>query len=93
MRPDGILVAASCHDREEVARAGALELDFAVLGPISATPTHPGAATLGFDGFAACVAGARLPVLALGGLDAADLRTAIDHGAHGIAMRRHAWPG
>jgi thiamine monophosphate synthase len=32
-------------------------------------------------------------VFALGGLHAGDLDTAIAHGAHGIAMRRHAWPG
>jgi 8-oxo-dGTP diphosphatase len=92
VRPSDLIVAASCHDRAELARAAELDLDFAVLGPVKPTPTHPGAATLGFDGFAACVSGARLPVFALGGLDAGDLDTAIARGAHGVAMRRHAWP-
>jgi 8-oxo-dGTP diphosphatase len=32
-----------------------------------------------------------VPVYALGGLQPADLDTALDHGAHGIAMRRGAW--
>jgi len=32
-----------------------------------------------------------LPVYALGGLVPADLDAAVDHGAHGIAMRRGAW--
>ena len=36
----------------EIARAGALDLDFAVLGPVAATPTHPHAPPLGWDGFA-----------------------------------------
>lgn len=90
-RPGGLLVAASCHDAEEIARAGELGLDFAVLGPVRATPTHAGAVTLGFDRFAICVAGARLPVFALGGLAVGDLDVAIACGAHGVALRRHAW--
>jgi 8-oxo-dGTP diphosphatase len=90
-RPHDLVVAASCHDHDEIARAGMLGLDFAVLGPVRTTPTHPGARTLGFDGFASAVAGTRLPVFALGGLTADDLDTARSHGAHGIAMRRGAW--
>ena len=90
-RPEGMIVGASCHDAAEVARAGALGCDFAVLGPVQDTPSHRGAPTLGWQGFAREVAGARLPVYALGGLDATDLDTAIDHGAHGVAMRRGAW--
>jgi 8-oxo-dGTP diphosphatase len=91
-RPDDMIVAASCHDRDQIARAGDLGLDFAVLGPVRATPTHPGATTLGLDGLAACLAGARLPVYALGGLVPADLDAVVACGAHGVAMRRHAWP-
>lgn len=90
-RPEDLMVAASCHDSGELARAAQLGCDFAVLGPVLATPSHPGAHTLGWDGFAHAVAGSRLPVYALGGLVASDLETAITHGAHGIAMRRGAW--
>jgi 8-oxo-dGTP diphosphatase len=86
-------VAASCHTREDVAKAGALALDFAMLGPVRATPTHPDAVPIGLDGFAQRIAGATLPVFALGGLAAADLDAAIDHGAHGVALRRAAWLG
>jgi len=59
---------------------------------VQRTPTHPDAAPLGWSGFAAAVAGARLPVFALGGLGPADLTRAIDRGAHGVALRRYAWP-
>jgi thiamine monophosphate synthase len=59
---------------------------------VRATPTHPQAVPLRFDGFAALVADAQLPVFALGGLAASDLDTAIDSGAHGVALRRAAWP-
>ena len=91
-RPDDLLCGASCHTRAEVERAGDLGLDFAVLGPVFATPTHPGAPTLGWDGFASIAAETTLPVFALGGLERADLDEAVAHGAHGVALRRGAWP-
>ena len=91
-RPRDLLVGASCHVHQDVERAGELDLDLVVLGPVRATPTHPHAAPLGWDGFARAVAGTGVPVFALGGLTREDLDVAIAHGAHGIAMRRHAWP-
>jgi 8-oxo-dGTP diphosphatase len=90
-RPEGILCAASCHTAEDVARAGALGLDFVVLGPVRATPTHQDAHPLGWEGFAAAAANTAIPVFALGGLDRRDLDAAIDRGAHGVALRRAAW--
>jgi len=91
-RPADLLTAASCHTREEIARAGELRLDFAMLGPIAATPTHPFATPLGWEGFERVATGCNLPVFALGGLAADDVEAAIDHGAHGAALRRAAWP-
>jgi 8-oxo-dGTP diphosphatase len=91
-RPRDLLVGASCHTHADVMRASALDVDFAVLGPVRATPTHPHAVPLGFDGFEAAITGTRVPVFALGGMEPADVDTAIARGAHGIAMRRHAWP-
>ena len=91
-RPRDLIVGASVHTHDELMRACALDVDFAVLGPVLATPTHPDARALGFDGFAAAAAGTRVPVFALGGMRPDDLDTALAHGAHGIAMRRYAWP-
>ncbi len=91
-RAAGMLCAASCHDPAELARATDLGLDFAVLGPVAATPSHPGSAPLGWPRLAALLRQTSLPVYALGGLDHSDLETAIEHGAHGIALRRAAWP-
>jgi len=91
-RPRDLLVAASCHTAVDLARAGELDLDFAVLGPVAPTPTHPSATPLGWAAFASLAAATRVPVFALGGLGAGDLRTAIDAGAHGVALRRGAWP-
>ena len=91
-RPRDLLVAASCHTHAEVMRASELDLDFVVLGPVLATPTHPHAVPLGWGGFAAAAEGTRVPVFALGGMSGGHLDAALEHGAHGIAMRRHAWP-
>ena len=91
-RPQDLLCAASCHTRAEIERAGELQLDFAVLGPLFPTPTHPGAQTLGWRNFASMVTETTVPVFALGGLGSGDLDDAVTHGAHGIALRRGAWP-
>jgi 8-oxo-dGTP diphosphatase len=88
-RPEGLLCGASCHDAVELARASELDVDFAVLGPVFATPMHAG--ELGWQVFAQLVQGTRIPVYALGGLSRADIDIAIAHGAHGVALRRGAW--
>jgi 8-oxo-dGTP diphosphatase len=90
-RPELPLVAASCHDAQELTRAATLGLDFVVLGPVQATATHPRQPPLGWPAFARLVAGSSLPVYALGGLGRADLTHALAAGAHGIAAIRGAW--
>ena len=90
-RPEGMLCAASCHDGAELARAAKLGLDFAVLGTVAATPSHPDAEPLGWARVAELLRATPLPVYALGGLTRHDLDTALAHGAHGIALRRAAW--
>jgi 8-oxo-dGTP diphosphatase len=90
-RPAVELVGASCHDAGQLARAGALGADFAVLGPVRPTPSHPGAAGLGWDAVASLLKDSTLPVYALGGLEPADLQAACRCGAHGISMMRGAW--
>ena len=90
-RPVDLLSAASCHDERELARAAELQVDFAVLGPVATTPSHPGALPLGWDRVGELLRSMPIPVYALGGLGHADLDTAIDRGAHGVALRRAAW--
>ncbi len=90
-RPACEWVAASCHSPEELSAATRLGADFAVAGPVATTPTHPGAAVLGWDGFARCVTDTTMPIYAIGGMQPADCVHARRHGAHGIAMLRGAW--
>lgn len=90
-RPALPLVGASCHDADELARAEALACDFAVLGPVAETLTHPGTAPLGWPAFARLASASTIPVYALGGMQAADLDAARHHGAQGVAFQRAAW--
>jgi 8-oxo-dGTP diphosphatase len=90
-RPDLPWVGASCHTRQDIADAAALGVDFAVLGPVLATPTHPDESTLGWTGFAEAATGNSLPVYAIGGLSMADLPAARGHRAHGVAALRAPW--
>ena len=87
----GGLVRASCHSAPDLARTADLGLDYALLAPVQATATHPGADPLGWSRFAELADRAALPVYALGGLGPADLVTAIDHGAQGVAAIRGLW--
>ncbi|MBL8510999.1 MAG: Nudix family hydrolase [Betaproteobacteria bacterium] len=87
-RPDLPLVGASTHSRAELEQAAALKCNFAVLGPVQPTLSHPGLPPLGWDRFAEMVQDSPLPCYALGGLSAHDLVTALQHGAQGVAMQR-----
>lgn len=90
-RPDFPWVGASCHSRHELELAAGLGLDYALLGPVCATPTHPQQAGLGWETFCRFVADLPMPVFALGGLGPKDLVPARTAGAHGIAGIRSAW--
>ncbi len=90
-RPDLEWCGASCHSVDELHQAVEMGLDFAVLSPVLPTQSHPGAAHLGWQAFAAMAAGSAIPVYALGGLSQEELETAWQHGAHGIALLRQAW--
>ena len=89
--PPGAWCAASCHDAAELALAARLGCDFAVLSPVAATASHPGAAALGWAGFAALVEQAALPVYALGGMRPELADTAREHGGQGVAVLRGLW--
>lgn len=90
-RPDFEWVGTACHSRAELEHAAALGLDYAVLGSVKPTASHPGQAGLGWEVFAERVRNLPLPVFAVGGLEAADLNAAKAAGAHGIAAIRSIW--
>lgn len=91
VRPDIGLVGASCHDTMELDRAESLGLDYAVVGPVLPTASHPGVEGMGWAAFEALVRGRTMPVFAIGGLSETHLHLARSHGAHGIAAIRAVW--
>jgi 8-oxo-dGTP diphosphatase len=92
-RPQAGLCGASCHDAAELEHAQRLGLDYAVLGAVLPTASHPGQPAMGWERFAQLAAGCVIPVYALGGMQALHLERAWRAGAHGIAMMRAAWAG
>jgi 8-oxo-dGTP diphosphatase len=89
-RPEIEWVGASCHNPEELAKAGEVA-DFAMLSPVLPTASHPGEPALGWPTFAEWVAACPVPVFALGGQTADSLSNAVLHGGHGVAMLREVW--
>lgn len=69
------LLSVAAHSRHGLARAAGLGADCALLSPVFATASHPGAATLGAIRFALWARRAGLPVIALGGVNAGSARS------------------
>jgi thiamine-phosphate pyrophosphorylase len=81
-----MIVGVSTHALEEVRLAEEGGADFAVFGPVYDTPSKRGLGTPpGVEGLAAAAAVSRLPLLALGGVDATSADRAREAGAAGLA--------
>jgi 8-oxo-dGTP diphosphatase len=90
--PASMLLGVSCHDAAELGHAERMGADFAVLGPVSSTRSHPGRAPLGWPEFARIIGQwRRVPVFAVGGVGAGDLSAARDAGAWGAAVISGLW--
>ncbi len=85
------LVAASCHNAQELALAAALGVDFVTLSPVLPTASHPGVNGLGWDQTRALIAGVNMPVYVLGGMQCGDYAQAFEVGAQGVAGIRGFW--
>lgn len=90
--PASAWLGVSCHDAEQLRHAASLGADYATLGPVLPTATHPGEPGIGWDVFADLVAKATLPVYALGGVGPAMTGQAIERGGQGIAGIGFWWP-
>jgi 8-oxo-dGTP diphosphatase len=87
-RPDFEWVGASCHNALELAKAVELGCDYALLGPVLPTLTHPEASAMGWAEFTRLITDCPIPVFALGGMQGDMMLEAQQNGAHGIAMMR-----
>jgi thiamine-phosphate pyrophosphorylase len=84
----GALVGISAHSVEDVAEAVGMGADYATLSPIFPTSSKPGyGPALGLD-ILGCAD--QIPLLALGGVDAAKAASCIAAGAAGVAVMGEA---
>jgi thiamine-phosphate pyrophosphorylase len=81
------LVGVSCHDADGLAAAANSGASFATLSPVFTSPNTVNKGTpLGVPRFAALLRDAKLPVYALGGVEAAHVRELKAAGAAGLAV-------
>lgn len=78
-------LAASCHNSVELTQAEKIDVDFAVLGPVFKTTSHPESIPMGWGKFENLVKCCNFPVYGLGGLGYRELDMARRMGGQGIA--------
>jgi len=84
--PDG-LIGASAHSAEEGAGLLSSGADYVTVSPVFVTASKPGyGPAIGLDGLARVVAQVSGPVIALGGITAANAALCLSSGAHGVAV-------
>jgi len=84
--PDG-LIGASAHSAEEAAALLSSGADYVNVSPVFVTASKPGyGPAIGLDGLARVVAQVSGPVIALGGITAANAALCLSSGAHGVAV-------
>jgi len=85
-----LVIGATCRSRADVAAAAAAGADYAGLGPVFASASKPGLpAPLGVAGVGAATG--LLPVVAIGGIDAATAGEVRGAGADGVAVIGAIW--
>jgi 8-oxo-dGTP diphosphatase len=90
--PESVWLGVSCHSAEQVAHAAGLKADYATLGPVKPTDSHPESNGIGWPAFRNMVAGAPMPVYGLGGLSDKDIVKCRQEGGQGIAGIGYWWP-
>ena len=79
-------LGASVHSVAEAQEAAAAGADWLLLGTIFASGSHPGQPGAGTSLIAAARRKAGVPIVAIGGIDAANAAACVAAGAHGVAV-------
>jgi thiamine-phosphate pyrophosphorylase len=83
---DGVLVSVAVHSLQDAVAAERAGADLLQLGTAFATASKPGVTPLGPDGIRRVCARTRIPVIAIGGIDAGNAARVMRAGAHGVAV-------
>jgi thiamine-phosphate pyrophosphorylase len=90
-RDAGLMLGRSASSPEEAKLAEDEGAAYIGAGPVWSTPSKPDAdPPIGLDGLRAISEAVRIPVIAIGGIDASNARECIDAGAFGVAVVRAA---
>jgi thiamine-phosphate pyrophosphorylase len=90
-RDAGLMLGRSASSAEEAKVAEDEGAAYIGAGPVWSTPSKPDAdPPIGLDGLRAISEAVRIPVIAIGGIDASNARECIDAGAFGVAVVRAA---
>jgi thiamine-phosphate pyrophosphorylase len=85
-----LTLGLSVHSAPEVRDAAAAGANYALLGTIFASSTHPGVPPVGLAEISRC-RDTGLPVVAIGGVNVARAASVIEAGASGAAVVRAVW--
>jgi thiamine-phosphate pyrophosphorylase len=80
-----LIKTVACHSKEDLKHVAKDNADLALLSPAFATPSHPGAPTLGPAAFKNMARASPVPVLALGGVDETNAEALIGPNTVGLA--------
>jgi thiamine-phosphate pyrophosphorylase len=87
----GLMLGTSAASADEAKAGEALGAAYVGAGPVWETPTKPDAdPAIGLDGLAEICEAVSVPVIAIGGIDAANARDCVEAGAFGVAVVRAA---
>ena len=89
--PKDLLVGVSCHSAKDLEVAEEKNADFAVLGSVKETLTHPNLEPIGWKKFNKLVDNSNIPIYSIGGMTNNDIPSSFDFGAIGIASQRAIW--
>lgn len=82
---------ASCHNAAGLAALANTSADYAFLGSVLPTASHPGQPALGWVAWQTAIQATPVPTYAIGGLSRADIPTAQAAGGQGVALQRGFW--
>ena len=81
------LIGLSVHTPQQAADADTAALDYLIAGPVYESASKPGyGSALGPKGLADFVRSTSLPIITIGGIDAANIAEAMQAGAAGVAV-------
>ena len=88
-------LGASCHNRDSVERAVEAGVDYLTISPVFPSFTNPNddLSAIGVENLEALIEGVDVPVFALGGVDASNIRSIMEAGVYGVGSMGFMFTG